>query len=321
MSTEERLIKPSVLPNSLWDSGGRILLLPRVLADAYARVIDRHGLHKIAMTRDIDDPPVGGLDQERTDKHFAQAFDGSCARAQLALLDPRNEVPGASNAFVLCLAGNSTSVTDAPCGAGAAAFSFLAIIAELRAQKVLPREPLHIHLIGAELSAPARAYAQEMLAELRSTLESQAIFVDVEWLGWDVTSSLSNTDLIRTMTLAAAGKAARLLVVANFNAFLEKDRKKKEAEAQLGELFRHASGGNSMAIWIEPDMNRATKGLFPWLRMQLKEAWRRFAREFSSRGEAEPVAVSAVQFQLPLTPAKTARVGLAVMAIDLRRDK
>lgn len=321
MSTEARLVNPSSLPRSLWDSANGVLILPTSLTAAYERVIDRYGLRELATTRDMKDPPVGGLDQERTDKHFAQAFDGSCARAQLALLDPKNEVPLASNAFISCLAGNDTAVTDAPCGAGAAAFSFLAIIAELRAQKVLPREPLHIHLIGAELSAPARAYAQEMLAELKPTLESQALFVDVEWLEWDVTSPLSNTDLIRKMTLAAAGKAARLLVVANFNAFLEKDRKKNEAKPQLGELFRHASGDNSMAIWIEPDMNRATEGLFPWLRTLLKETWRRFAREHSSTNDAEPVAASAVRFQLPLAPNKTARVGLAVMTIELRREE
>ena len=316
-----RLLKPSTLPESIWDAANGVLILPSSLAGAYKAVVDRHQLRELAKTRDMDDPPVGGLDQERTDKHFAQAFDGSCARAQLALLDPKNNVPRASNAFISCLAGNSASVTDAPCGAGAAAYSFLATIAELRAQKVLPREPLHIHLIGAELSAPARSYAQKMLTELTPALETQAIFVDVEWLEWDVTSSLSNTDLIRKMTLKASGKASRLLVVANFNGLLEKDRKKNEAAPQLGELFRYASGDNSMAIWIEPDMNRATEGLFPWLRTKLKEAWRKFAREHSSGSDAEPVATSSARFQLPLTPKETARVGLAVMAIELRREK
>ena len=134
--------------------------------------------------------------------------------------------------------------------------------------------PLQIHLIGAELSTFARAYAQEVLDEIRPVLEEQAIFVKADWLEWDVTDSLSNTDLIRMMTQVAVGKANRLLVVANFNGFLEKDRKRKEAESKLGELFRHASGNNSMAIWIEPNMNRATEGVFPWLKALLKASWR-----------------------------------------------
>lgn len=321
MNIDGRLLTPSSIPDSLWVPASGVLILPKSLADAYSKVIDRHELRGTATTRDRDDPPVGGLDQKRTDKHFAQAFDGSSARAQLALLDPKNEIPRASNAFVSCLAGNAASVTDAPCGAGATALSFLATVAELRAKKILPRMPLQIHLIGAELSTFARAYAHEMLDELRPALEEQAIFVDANWLGWDVTNSLSNTDLIQTMTQAAAGKANRLLVVANFNGFLEKDRKKNEATPRLEELLRHASGSNSVAIWIEPNMNRATEKLFPWLRTLLKGAWRLFAREDSGGGEEKPVAESAARFQLPLTPEKTARVGLAVMAIELRREK
>ena len=276
---EDRQLKPTYLPSTLWDPAREVLILPRSLATAYEEVVRRHGLYELALTRDNDDPPVGGLDQERTNKHFAQAFDGSCARAQLAVLDPKNEVPHASNAFISCLAGNATSITDAPCGAGAAAFSFLATIAELRAQGILPRQPLKVHLIGAELSEPARLYAQEMLAELLPQLETQAINVEADWLKWDVTSEDSNTDLIHKMTLAGAGKAARLVVVANFNGFLEKDRKRKEAEPQLSSLFRHASRQDSLGIWIEPAMKRATVGVFPWIRELLNGAWKLFARE------------------------------------------
>jgi len=321
MSTEGRLLKPSSLPSSLWDSANGVLNLPRALAETYERLVERHGLRELATMRDAKNPPVGGLDQERSDQHFAQAFDGSCARAQLALLDPKNDAPRASNAFISSLAGNTTSLTDSPCGAGAAAFSFLTTVAELRAEKILPREPLHIYLIGAELSGPARAYAQEMLVELRSALEEQAIFVKAEWLEWDVTSALSNTDLVQRMTLTSEHSARRLLVIANFNAFLEKAGKKKEAKPQLEELLRHSSGHNSMAIWIEPDMNPATVGLFPWLRELLKGTWRLFAREHSDESGSDPLPRSAARFRLPLLPDKTARVRLAVVAIDLDRAR
>lgn len=318
---EERLLKPEAIPESLWDSSRGVLMLPSALASVYTRVIDRHGLRGMATTRDFDDPPVGGLDQKLSDKHFAQAFDGSCARVQLAVLDPKGDVNGASNSFLCCLSGNSVGITDAPCGAGAAVLSLLATIAELRAQKIVPRVPLYVDLIGAEISAPARSYAQELFSELMVDLESQAIFVTMEWVDWDVTCILSTTDLISKMTLASADKAHRLLVVANFNAFLEKDRKKQAAEPQLSELFRHASGDNSLAIWIEPNMNRATDSLFPWLGKLIKKAWRRFARLHFSEDGAKPAAISDARFQLPLTPGETARVGLAVLAIDLGRNR
>jgi len=314
-----RLLGPGYLPDSLWDANTETLCLPPALARAYETVIDRHGLREIANDRDRGDPPVGGLTQAQTDQHFAQAFDGSVARAQLAMLDPKQDVPAASNAYARSLAGNRLSLTDAPCGAGAAALAFLANIAELRAREVLPREPLDVLLIGAELSDPARKCAEELLADLDPSFQEQAIFVAPSFVSWDVTDDLSNTDLIQKMTIASSSHPNRLLVVANFNAFLEKEKKRKEAYPRLGELFRHASGPNSIAVWIEPDMNRATGsgGLLPSLRNMLTRAWRRFAKE--AREEGAPIPTSQARFRLPLSPGQTARVSLAVMPIDLVR--
>lgn len=92
----------------------------------------------------------------------------------------------ASNAFIQTLSGNRVCIADAPCGAGAAALAFLSVIAELRACEVLPRQPLDIRLIGAELSEPAGAYASELFEEVRIFLESQAIFVEAEFIRWDI---------------------------------------------------------------------------------------------------------------------------------------
>lgn len=322
MSSAKRLLDPKLLPQSLWDAVSKVLHLPPELSNLYKSLIERHGLQKIAITRDHKNPPVGGLDQEKTDQHFAQAFDGSVARTQLALLDPNLDVPNVSNAFINCLAGNTVSITDAPCGAGAAAYSFLSSVAELRNNNVLPREPLDIVLIGAELSKPARAYAEEILSEILPFLEEQAIFVTAEFLEWDATDSLSTTDLIRRLTVSSVDVRKRLLIVANFSAFLEKEKKRKDAQAQIEELFRHAYGDNSVAIWIEPDMNRATGegGLFSWLRKLMEGPWSLFAREDSGM-VSEPISTSSARFQLPLIPSETARVGLSVMKLNLIRSK
>lgn len=218
MSSLKRLLDPELIPNTLWDATSKTLLLPSALSRVYRILIDRHGLQKLAESRDLKNPPVGGLTQEETDKHFAQAFDGSVARTELALLDPNQDIPHASNAFINCLAGNKVCLTDAPCGAGAAALSFISGISELRAQSVLPRQPLDIILVGAELSGPARAYAEEFFVELRPALESQAIFVKAKFQPWDATNKLSNTDFIRQMILASEGEnTKRLLIISNFN--------------------------------------------------------------------------------------------------------
>ncbi len=287
------------------------------------KLVNRHSLWELATSRNPNDPPLGGLSKQKTDEHFAQAFDGSVARTQLALLDPLLHLNRTSNAFISCLAGSNLSLTDAPCGAGAAAFSFLASIAELRARNVLPREPLYVALIGGELSEPALLYATELFSEIKTPLEEQAIFVDAEFRVWDVTCHLKNTDLVSRMIETSKNNSKRLVIMANFNGFLEKEKRWNAAEPQIAELFRYASGKSNVAIWIEPDMNRATKegGLFTKLRNRLKSTWRSFATEASDPEAEEPLCKSAAQFRNPLDPVKTAKVRLAVIPFDLVRSK
>jgi hypothetical protein len=63
---------------------------------------------------------------------------------------------------------------------------------QLREQHdVLPREPLDIHLMCAEISELARNYANDLLFELRTSLEAQAIFVESEFIAWDATDTMS----------------------------------------------------------------------------------------------------------------------------------
>lgn len=317
-----RLLDPALIPRTLWVPESEILFIPTSLAKAYVTLVDRHSLRGLSESRNADDPPTGGVSQEHTDQHFAQAFDGSAARVELAMLDPKQATPLSSDALINSMAGNSVCLTDAPCGAGAAAFALLSTLTELRARGVLPRLPLDVHLVGAELSAPARAYATSILRELRDSFEAQAIFVQEDFLPWDVTDPLSNTSLIKQTTIRAANASGRLLVVANFNAFLERHGKRKAAQPQIEELFRHASGVNSVAIWIEPNMNRATSqgGLFQWLKDLVSTTWKQFARQNNDVAGGELVSGCSARFSLPLRPSQTARVGLAVMRIDLVRS-
>ncbi len=321
MSQGERLLDPRAIPETLWLQASEVLFIPPSLATAYETLIDRHSLWELSNSRDSENPPVGGLTEELTNQHFAQAFDGSVARTELALLDPKHVATPACNALITSLAGISVCLTDAPCGAGAAAFALLSTIAELRAREVLPRLPLDVCLIGAEISEPARKYAASMLNELRASLEEQAIFVSEQFLSWDVTDPLSNTDLIRCTTIKSTCASHRLLVVANFNAFLERHGKRKAAQPQIEELFRHASGPHSVAIWIEPNMNRATAqgGLFQWLKDLVRTRWKRFANQDNDPGAGDPMSSCSALFTLPLQPTQTAVVRLAVMRIDLFR--
>ncbi|MNU97656.1 hypothetical protein D3C71_877410 [compost metagenome] len=327
MSTrEKRLLEPHKIPKTLWLAGEDTLLLPESLRSVYAELLKERNLTHLAGER-AKEGPVGGIGQEETDLHFAQAFSGSAARVLLAVLDPKNQVGDASDTFIRCTTGTSVCITDAPCGSGAAAAVFLCAIAELRAEGVVPREPLVVKLIGAELSPSARQYAREFMERISPFLSKQAIFLTWEFQSWDVTCELSTTDLVKRCVLASASSENKLLMIANFSGFLESNGKRKDADRQLQELFRYASTEKSFAIWMEPDMQKVTNstGLFAWLSTKIVGRWKTFAkllRGFSRPAgarDSDQTATCHAKFRHPLDAERVANVRLAVVAISLER--
>lgn len=223
----------------------------------YRDKLEQASLMDLANQRDDQNPPVGGLTQEQTDTHFAQQFDGSMARAQLVLLDPHNQLGPSSDMLIKSLSGGRLVLVDIPCGAAAISCSFLSNIAQLREEGILPRLPLHVTIVGGEISDPARIYAQEMLGALAPSLLRQAIWVDTILRSWDVLEAVSTSDLVREIVRRQDGKRL-LAVIANFNSFLQKESKFEEARPQIDELMRHCSGARGASFWIEPAMSRVT---------------------------------------------------------------
>ena len=317
----ERLLEPANIPITLWNKAIGALSLPTHLSEIYVSIIESKGLRVLGEARPGGDGPVGGIDKRSTDTHFAQAFDGSVARALLAVLDPKSEVGSTSNNFIRVTAGGELVLTDAPCGAGAASFAFLSVLAELREKGVLPRHVLKVKLVAAELSEFAHEYFGEILSRLQPKLEAQAIFVDFELMKWDVTCVISTSDLVKASVRASSSKCSQLLVIANFNGFLMQSGKLKLAKPQLSELFRYATGEDSFAVWIEPHMNKATDagGLLPAI-FVLYSALRKLLglgnKELSS---LKPLHQTEAKFTLPLQPRSTAMVRLAVIPMDLTR--
>jgi hypothetical protein len=282
---------------------------------AYCAVLDENGLRAAAEQPRPADPPVGGITQEQTDAHFVHSFDGSTARVQLTIIDPFDGIPITSAELIRFLSGGQLSLADIPCGAGAGAAGMLGSIFELRRAQKLPRVPLYVHVIGGEISSPARAYAERIFGHLVSELQTQAIFLTYELCEWDVLSDVSTTDLIRRIIRSEFAQSQTLVAICNFNAFLEREGKKKAAQPQLEEIFRYCSGRTNGAVWIEPQMNSATKGLFPWL-LNLFKGWGRFLRLPSGLQEHES---SQCPFIIPLRDPEIANARVTVVPIDLTR--
>lgn len=321
MHSSERLLTPNHIPSCLWNPRTAALSLPAALASAYVALIDHHGLREQGLAKEKGAGATGGQSRDQQLDYFAKKFDGSCARAMLAMLDPEHQLGTTSDRILASIAGNIVCMTDAPCGAGAASLSMLCALSVLRERGVLPRMPLTVRWIGGELSDDAIELSRAMFEAVAPVLEAQAIFLDRQWVSWNVTDPMSTTELVRAGVQASNTADTRLLVVANFSGALQRGNRRKAAHAQLEELFRYASGANSAAIWIEPDMNLSMNkgGLFSWIRQEFTSLWNRLVGPDPETKPDEPAYRCEASFVLPLKPGTTNRVKLAVMPISFAR--
>jgi hypothetical protein len=315
MSILPRLLPNNLIPTSLWDPEKGLIQMPSELKTVYYNAIEEHNLLELANSRGYDDSPVGGITLEETKKHFAQSFDGSSARVQLTVLDPKNETNGTSDAFVKALAGNKVVIVDAPCGTGAAVLTFLTTMAELREKQVVPRNPLEVVVMGAEISESARMYAGELFDKIVPYLEVQGIFVSYKFQSWDARSDVSTSNLIKNIITEGNGCSKSLVVIANFSGFLAS--RFDEAKQQIDELLRYSSGMGCLAIWIEPQKNNVVKGGQLFDKISKWAIGRKFIGILKPYLGERPFATSSANFVRPCNSKETARVNLAVISFDL----
>lgn len=313
-----RMLKPEHLPPCLWDVAQQQLHLPAALATAFKESVSAKGIEGLLQNYG-GDGPVGGQGEEETLLHFVNRFDGSSARLQLAFLDPHSHLADTSNVILSRLSGGTTCFVDAPCGTGAGFLSLFLVVARLRELDILPRVRLEVGLVAADVSDSARIIANDLLDSVRGFLEDQAIFVDVDWVHWDVTSEQSTVALNRRVIRKSAGCKANFLLVANFSGFLVGDKQLKKSDPQLYELFKYFSDEDSFAVWIEPKTNDAiaSHGLLPWIFKQVGSKWAWFARLGKGLTDAVSAFKSEANFKSVLKPGSSvARVSVTHMRLS-----
>ncbi|MBX7221701.1 MAG: hypothetical protein K1Y36_17245 [Blastocatellia bacterium] len=258
-SKPNRFLMPSDLPKHLFDPSQETLFLSSNLGESYRQILEEIGYLTLALDKGKrQDGPIGGTSKTAASEHFALRFDGSCARVQLAALDPNDHLGETSNIIIQTFAGGRVGIMDLPCGAGAATIALLTTIAELRQAAILPRVPLDIFFVGGDNSQTALDYANQLFQKLQPSLNEQAIFLHLKLEQWDLFCPNSTTKLIHTWTEHALDCRENILVVANFSGFLHSQNNFKKAEERLGEIFRWAAYRNSNVIWIEPQMKKTT---------------------------------------------------------------
>jgi hypothetical protein len=317
----DRLISKEMIPGSLWNNEESTMYLPPQLVSIWTMLLDKYGLREKAM-QPAPEGFEGGISKEDTDSHLAWKFTGSSARVMLSIIDPHEELPEISDAFIRTFSGNKVFLADLPCGSGAASISILSVLCELRKQGRLPRMPLEVVIVGGEISKYAQNYAKEALESLMGELEEQAITIVFDVIGWDVCNQFSNTDLIRYLTLKSQHSATKLLMLANFSGFLQGRGKWKEAKKQFEELFRHSREENSIALWIEPRKNNVISqgGFMPRLVTWFRQFFREFLPTSGENDDNNIYAESIAQVKHPLCEG-TFRNQIVVVRFDLPLKK
>ncbi len=313
-----RLIPVEMIPTSLWSKENSILYLPPQLISSWKMLLGKHQLIDKAMAINLKGFK-GGETKEDTDNHLAWRFTGSSARVMLTVLDPLQKLSQIPDVFARIFSGNKVFLADLPCGCGTASITILSILCELRKQKKIPRMPLHIVIVGGEISLFARKYADEALDFLIDELNTQAITIEFNIIEWDVCNESSNTNLIKQLTLKSRNCSAKLLLIPNFSGFLYLEQNWKEAEKQFNKLFQYSNSENMVALWIEPCMKKVTReqGFFSVIIDWFKSVFSRFIGVDEHIEQKRYDSDNPIRVQHPLVKDSKFRVNLAVVRFEL----
>jgi len=259
----KRLLRPSDIPESIWEPESEVVNLPEALRNAYAELLAKYNLLQVARTQSEFKGEKGGRDKKSTEYHFATKFQNSSGRVLLTATDPKGSLQNASDLTLRAFAGGEVGLLDIPSGSGAATVALLTTIAELRENHIVPSEPLTVHVVFGDASSHALEIARELLTLVQGDLKRQAIFVRAQYVEWDVTNAEETTAIIHEWVTHARDCRRYFVLMANFSGFLGASGKFKQAKPQLGEIFRWASQRSSTIVWLEPKVNEATNTLFP----------------------------------------------------------
>ena len=309
-----RLIEVKDIPDTLWIIKDEKLVLPECLIDSWKGILDDRGLLKQA-TEETREGEIGGISEEDTHKHYSFRYNGSCARFQLTFLDPKNDLKEVSNAFVKSLAGYDVFIADIPSGAGAASLTLLSNIAQLRKENVIPRIPLSVKILAGEISPTAIDIFNQAFNYIQATLNSQHISVELKFQKWNIKDPDSTSQLVKQITLFGNDCSDKILLLANFTGFLERDKEWNKVKEQFEEIFRHFSGKSTVAIWLEPNMNRVTQNFWP----RTKKWFQNTFKMLIGSNDDLPIETSDANYGHGLKDA-ILRTGVAVMKFNTERN-
>jgi hypothetical protein len=246
----------SQIPETLWQ--GDKLLIPPALAGALRDELQGRGLYEEACIEDKPDSELfGGKDTEAALPHFIHRFKASAARVEFVTLDPKDTFQPLATDLFACLLDGSVAILDIPCGSGGGLLGLLLTFVELRRHAAIPRLPLEIRLLAADISSEARAIHEAMLRRVQDDLAESGVSLTWEYMQWDVTDPFSTAALMDRWLEFAPASEEYLVFISAFSGFAASN-----AEAVLHgvrDITVRLHNKMFLLAWIEPIMKKSER--------------------------------------------------------------
>ncbi|MCP5127474.1 MAG: hypothetical protein H6973_18125 [Gammaproteobacteria bacterium] len=256
-----RILPIELIPETMWKK--QVLYLPGELITSYLVELKDRGLLQEAKQGTDRKDIHGGFSDKETLEHFTHRFGVSSGRSEFTILAPNEDLTEYSDALLNTFSEGHIGLLDIPCGTGASCVTFLTVLAELRARRVLPTLPLTISIVGGDCSMAAREICQSMLNRARTILADQGIIINYNLTQWDATRNDETAKMIDEWFKLASDACEYVVCISNFSGALIKGKMFDDFTPCLSQILARLHDKKSTLIWIEPINSNAVKGLIP----------------------------------------------------------
>jgi hypothetical protein len=260
MSFYSSLFSGKHLPSSIWDSG--ILHLPEPLATVHMDFLVKNGW--FAEYKPGERGGTGGQLTEEAREHVINRFLNSAARMQFVCADPGDDQPEVREMVFGQLGDGRIFLLDLAAGNGAGTLAMLSLLCELRLNKLIPKLPINVNILGVDFSADALGYYAELLDDLKPWLSSVGIELSLRTEVCDLAVSGDFNEVLEEFFYEARQQQVKrfLCVISALSGA------GKEGFDLIHDSLKIAAAGlshskrNSSLLWVEPYTRKAWLGQF-----------------------------------------------------------
>lgn len=183
---------------------------------------------------------------------------------QFVCTDPKKERPEVREMVLDQLATGQIFLLDVAAGNGAGTLAILALICELRYQRIVPNLPLNVNVWGLDISPDALNFYSQLLERISPWLRSSGINVKLDLHVCDLKISGEVDEILEGFFLEATSlKANRFLCTISALSGVKKEGLETMMDSLKLIAARLSNKNRSSSwLWVEPRVERTWLGNF-----------------------------------------------------------